>query len=99
MKRTFFRLVVTSALVACGLAAQEPAQQAPERFTRNLILVTIDGLRWQDVFTGADNRMMNKEQGGVRDILATRKRFWRGEPVQRREVLMPFLWGTVAKDG
>lgn len=76
--------------------AQEPRTL---RATTHVILVTIDGLRWQDVFTGADNRMMDKDHGGVVDLLALRKRFWRGEPEARREVLMPFLWRVVAKDG
>lgn len=79
-------------------AAQDPAA-ATSRATTHVILVTIDGLRWQDVFTGADNRMMNKERGGVADLLTLRKRFWRGEPEQRRAVLMPFLWSVVAKEG
>lgn len=73
--------------------------QQPQRTTENVFLITLDGMRWQDVFTGADNRMMNKDDGGVRDLLATRKRFWRGSPEQRREVLMPFLWTVIAKKG
>ena len=96
--RLAFPFVLLLGIATAGAQEAQP-QDGPVRQTKNVILVTIDGLRWQDVFTGADNRMMNKESGGVRDILATRKRFWRGEPVQRRELLMPFLWGTVAKDG
>src|SRR5262245_34316007 len=66
---------------------------------RNLILVTIDGLRWQEVFGGADPALVNKEVGGVKDLLAFRKRFWRGSAEERRHLLFPFLWGTVAKEG
>lgn len=91
------------ALAAIGLAWLGPApllaQTSPQRRTENVILVTLDGLRWQEVFTGADNKMMNQEHGGVRDLLATRKRFWRGEPDARRRVLMPFLWETIATQG
>ncbi len=87
---------IATMLVASIVSAQEPH---PARATTHVILVTIDGLRWQDVFTGADNRMMNKDDGGVADLLALRKRFWRGEPEARREVLMPFLWTVVARDG
>jgi hypothetical protein len=32
---------------------------------QNVILVTTDGLRWQDVFTGADPELMNKQNGGL----------------------------------
>lgn len=80
--------------------AQSPAEpQGPTRATENVLLVTLDGLRWQDVFTGADNAMLNAEDGRVADLRATRQRFWRGEPEARRELLMPFLWTTIAKEG
>lgn len=93
---TMLRLVVAIlALAACA----RPQEPAPARSTTHVILVTLDGLRWQDVFTGADNRMMNKDRGGVADLLALRRRFWRGEPEARREALMPFLWTFVAKHG
>jgi hypothetical protein len=42
---------------------------------------------------------MNKDRGGVTDLLATGKRFWRDTPEQRRAALLPFLWETIAKDG
>jgi len=82
---------VTILLLATALLGQ--------RKTENVLVVTLDGLRWQEVFGGADNAMMNKPDGGVRDLLATRKRFTRGTPEASREVLMPFLWRTVAKEG
>jgi hypothetical protein len=84
------RHVVVAVVVAAGLVAQA---------TRNVILVTLDGLRWQEVFGGADPALVNKETGGVKDLLAFRKRFWRGTVEERRSVLFPFLWGTVAKEG
>lgn len=84
--------------IAALCIAQAPEPAAP-RATTNVILVTLDGLRWQEVFGGADNRLMNKEHGGVADLLATRRRFWRGEAAQRRELLLPFLWTTIARQG
>ncbi len=82
------------------VVAQSPSEPlGPTRATENVLLVTLDGLRWQDVFTGADNAMLNAEDGRVADLRATRQRFWRGEPEARRELLMPFLWTTIAKDG
>ena len=70
-----------------------------QRKTENVLLVTLDGLRWQDVFTGADNRMMNKPDGGVKEIRQLRKDFYRGDPQTRRELLMPFLWEVIAAQG
>ena len=70
-----------------------------QRQTENVLLVTLDGLRWQDVFTGADNRMINQPDGGVRDLRQLRREFYRGAPEVRRALLMPFLWGVVAEHG
>ncbi len=92
------RLLLSLLLVAALVPAQI-ASSGPEPRTRNLILVTLDGLRWQEVFSGAENALMNAEHGGVKDLLASRRRFWRGEPTARRELLLPFLWGTMVTQG
>src|SRR6185369_14444098 len=68
--------------------------QAP---ARNVVVITLDGLRWQEFFTGADRDYFKKEKDGVPG--AAEKRFWRATPAERRATLMPFVWGTVAKDG
>lgn len=58
-----------------------------------MLLVTTDGLRWQEVFTGAEAGLLDPKDEGVR------KEFWRDTPEERRRALMPFLWGTVAMQG
>ncbi|OWK43300.1 alkaline phosphatase family protein [Fimbriiglobus ruber] len=95
MRRCFFAL--TFAVLSC-LAGLAPAAD-PKPRTENVILVMLDGLRWQEVFTGADEGLLNKERGGVREVKQCRERFWRETPAARREAVMPFLWGTVGKDG
>lgn len=66
--------------------------------TENIFIITFDGLRWQEVFTGADPALVeNKEY--VRDPEELKKMFWRDTPEQRRETLMPFFWSTIAKEG
>ncbi|MES2462128.1 MAG: alkaline phosphatase family protein [Armatimonadota bacterium] len=67
--------------------------------TENVIFVMTDGLRWQEVFTGADPALMNKENGAVSDIPALKQTYWRSTPEARREILLPFLWNTVARRG
>ena len=86
-------------LASCLTSLSLTALLAGQRHTENVLLVTLDGLRWQDVFGGADNRMMNAKDGGVKDLLAARKRFTRSSPEASREVLMPFLWRVMAKEG
>ena len=61
--------------------------------TENVILVTYDGLRWQEVFEGADASLFTKEHA------AARKAYGRDSAEERRAALLPFLWGTVAKQG
>lgn len=59
----------------------------------------MDGVRWQEVFHGADCALMNKADGGVDDSLALRQRFCRADRDSARIALMPFLWGTIARQG
>jgi hypothetical protein len=71
----------------------------PSQATRNVVLVTTDGLRWQEVFRGADRSLMNSEDGGVSDVEALRREFWRGRVESRREALLPFFWTVIARQG
>jgi hypothetical protein len=64
----------------------------------NLILVTIDGLRWQELFSGADEKLINHKKF-VRDTDHLKERFWHDDKMQRRKLLMPFFWETIAKQG
>ena len=84
-------------LLLVGLLAAAPA--LGERKTENLVLVTIDGLRWQEVFGGADEALLDKEHGGVREPDRLKKLYGGETPEARREALLPFLWGTVGKHG
>lgn len=64
----------------------------------NLIIVTIDGLRWQELFTGADEKLISNEKF-VRTNRHTKEHFWENNPENRRKLLMPFMWNTIAKKG
>ena len=67
--------------------------------TENVILVTMDGFRWQELFGGADSRLMTEDAGDVEKPEALREKYYREDPLARRELLMPFFWSTVAKQG
>lgn len=70
--------------------------------TEYVFLVTGDGIRHQEVFTGADAELMkeeNKKASGIEDHAALREKFWAESPKERREKLMPFFWGTLAQEG
>ncbi|MEW6991928.1 alkaline phosphatase family protein [Colwelliaceae bacterium 6441] len=65
---------------------------------KNLILVTIDGLRWQELFSGADENLLNNTKF-VREGFHTKEHFWHDDVAKRRQLLMPFFWQTIAKEG
>src|SRR5205085_1387147 len=72
---------------------------AAELQTRNVLFISIDGMRWQEVFRGAEAAMMNKEFGGVPEAAKLYEAFWADTPEARREKLMPFFWGAIAREG
>ncbi|HLB85545.1 MAG TPA: hypothetical protein VJK00_12465, partial [Steroidobacteraceae bacterium] len=67
---------------------------------RNVILVTLDGVRTQELFAGMDATIAADDaRSGAEDIAVTRKRYWRDTPEERRAALMPWFWGTLAPSG
>jgi hypothetical protein len=65
----------------------------------HVILVTLDGMRWQEIFGGAQEKFIDARAGGVRDLAGTRAAYLRETPESRRETLMPFFWNVIAKQG
>lgn len=90
-------LVVLSC-VANAASAQSVPDQTPHAHVGNVLLVTLDGLRWQEVFGGADERLVSAD-GHVKDIAATQSRFLGSDAADRRSKLMPFFWSTIADQG
>lgn len=74
------------------------AAQGAELKTRNVFLVISDGLRWQEVFNGAEESFITK-QCGVSNTNAVRAAFWRQSVEDRRAALMPFFWKEIAQKG
>ena len=58
-----------------------------------------DGLRWQEIFRGAELALINKKFGGVEDVPRLKILYWRDNEEERRRKLLPFIWGTLAHDG
>ncbi len=80
-------------LLVTVLCTRVPAQE-----TENLIIITMDGLRWQELFGGAvDTMVANEALTEDRDRM--RDSYLAGTPEARRRRLMPFFWDTVAVDG
>ncbi|WP_298770002.1 hypothetical protein [uncultured Shewanella sp.] len=64
----------------------------------NLVLVTIDGLRWNEMIDGANLRLINSPHW-VLDINQVKHDFWTEGKEKRREKIMPFLWQKMVTQG
>jgi hypothetical protein len=94
-------LLVMSVLTAMHYGG---AQVSAGHKTQNVIVVMMDGMRWQEVFRGADADLIKtpgpKWLGNSDELTAqAQKEFWRSTVVERRQALMPFLWSVVASQG
>ncbi|MGN6267392.1 MAG: alkaline phosphatase family protein [Ginsengibacter sp.] len=90
MKKHLFVLLLAT------IAGMHPVSAQTE--TKNLVIVTLDGMRWQEVFGGADSALL-KNKNFTRDSASTSSRFWNEDIDVRRKKLFPFLWNTVAVKG
>ncbi|MDX1363398.1 MAG: phosphoglyceromutase [Arenibacter latericius] len=92
MKRN---VVILMMVLLAGISSKTIAQTEKQP---NVILITLDGLRWQELFSGADPLLVaNKKYVG--DTTGLKAKFWRDTPEERRTVLMPFFWNKVQKMG
>jgi hypothetical protein len=95
LKRKLLLLAIE--VVFLSIAAQNLLAQLK---TRNVVLIVSDGLRWQEIFTGADPNLLNDKNGGIwADPGRLRHDFWNDDSSERRRMLFPFLWDVVAKQG
>jgi len=66
--------------------------------TAKLVIVTIDGLRWQEAFGGADEKLLNNKDF-VNNVDALSARFWHPDKQERKNRLMPFLTNVIGQNG
>ena len=85
-------LIITT-VIALLISMTMEAQQDKEP---NVFLITLDGVRWQDVFTGIDTNLLNSDYTENKELLT--KKFIDGSLEENRELLMPFFWNTIAKE-
>jgi hypothetical protein len=81
---TTIRHWLLAGAVLASMLSSAPAWRRPagdRNDARTVVLIVTDGLRWQEVFTGADPTLLNEKDGGSwvaeEDL---RKRYWRDDP-------------------
>ncbi len=87
MKSLYFFI---SALIAFPAFAQK---------ARNLIIITPDGQRWEELFRGADSALLFGDKYNKQSISLRTDKYWAASEKERREKLMPFLWSHIATHG
>jgi Metalloenzyme superfamily len=72
------------------------AQQKPA--TENVILVTFDGYRWQELFGGPQKKLLRIKKYSPGKF-KTRELYLDPDPLKARAKLMPFMWNILAQKG
>lgn len=78
-------------LCLCGFALNSQAAD-------NLVLVSIDGLRWQEVFQGYQDDVLDLAEFKEKKA-GLEEQFSGTDAANKRQKLMPFLWNVLAKNG
>jgi hypothetical protein len=81
-----------------AVSARPSDPHAAPRRTENLVIVTMDGMRWQEIFGGIDSALLGNT-AYTRDRDGLKSRFWSDNARERRKKLFPFLWSTVEEKG
>lgn len=85
MKQFFYTLLL---LFSTHVLAQE----------NKVILITYDGLRWQELFGGIEDSLVNDENF-TSDRSTIIEKFDGKTALEKREKLFPFVWSEISKDG
>ena len=70
---------------------------ARQENTKNLVIITLDGYRWKELFTGADEALIHTKAFISQKNI--KEKYWRDNAEERRKALMPFFWQVIAKKG
>jgi len=65
----------------------------------NFFIITTDGLRWQELFNGMQDDIVNQKKFHRGDSNYLFNKYGGATSEARREKLMPFFWNTIATQG
>lgn len=93
--------ILLSGLVVFAALFSAPVSAETKTKTETVILVTMDGFRWQEVFQGVDKAFFDHKDyiAYKRSHDDFKKEFWRDDIKERRKALMPFFWSKIEKSG
>ena len=76
------------------MITQVKAQQ-----TENVIIITTDGFRWQELFGGLDTGVVSAMRIKGKDSAHIYQQYWSADVNERRKKLLPFFWSTISSKG
>ena len=81
--------------------APSGAQEGTRNTMENVVLVTLDGARTEEMFGGLDLDILKStlKKGETLEQMPVYRRFWAASPEERRRKLMPFFWTLVEEHG
>lgn len=104
MKKVIFVIIAAIFLISCDNKSTSKKENIIKKSeavikddSQKVFLITLDGLRWQELFTGSDSLLINSEFTKEKEPIE--KMFWNGSSDVRRKQLMPFFWNTIAVKG
>ena len=90
--------IVTAGWITAGAGSDRDNNTQAELETEHLFLITLDGLRWQELFYGADSLLISHEDY-VRNPDQLAAQFWDENYRVRRSKLLPFIWDVIEHEG
>jgi len=101
--RPAFVVVVAFLLVSCASTPPPRPKMAAAARGHNVILVTVDGLRNEELFGGIDERVLGSvENSGIEyesESARVRAAYAGSNPDLSRSALMPFFWTELVPNG
>ena len=91
---SFYKWFFFNCALLMGLLSFSQSKPSDQK----VFLITVDGLRWQELFSGADSILV-KNQNYVKHPDKLYDWAWRDKTQDRRSVLMPFIWNEVIEMG
>jgi hypothetical protein len=95
-KPNLFNMKLKFTLLAALLSFGAIGQQSADH---RVIVITTDGFRWQEVFTGLDAEIVKMKKYHHGDSLRLIETYGGKTAEERRKKLMPFMWSTIQQKG
>jgi len=85
------KIIVFAFLLTCYLSTAQK--------TDNIIIITTDGFRWQEVFKGIDTAIANDKKFNQGESTYIYKNYAGSDAASSRKKIMPFFWSEIATKG